>query len=119
MVDVNGVMKERIVGEMKERIAEMAITEWEGARIEVRISLPQIGNSLTTQRYIDSRELEELKALNPPEELDLLLDTNPDMGRFELMKWQDRKEKAKNLLKAISDQISWQIGNAIAQDGFK
>ena len=100
---------------MKEMIAEMPITEWEGARIKVSIELPQLRNSLTTQRYIDHRELDELKALEPNKDLYLLLDTKPELARFEMMRWESQNRKAKKLLDMISNQISWQLGKAIGE----
>lgn len=98
-----------------ERIAEMPITEWHGARIKISIEVPQLNNSLSTQRYIDSRELETLKFLYPPKRLELLINKNPALARFEFMKWEKQKKGAEKLLSAISDQIAWQIGNGIKE----
>jgi len=100
---------------MKERIAEMPITEWEGARIQVSVEVPQLSNSLTTQRYIDHRELNELKALEIDKDLVLLLDTKPELARFKIIQWESRNRRARNLLDMISHQIAWQIGKAIEE----
>lgn len=98
---------------MIEKIAEYPVTEWHGARIRITIEVPQISNSLSTQIIIDSRELNELKALKPPTGLEQTLENTPEYGRFRLMQWQNDNQKVKNLLKAISDRISWQVGQAI------
>lgn len=95
-----------------ERIAEMPITEWHGARVKISIEVPDARHSLTSMMIIDWRELEELEALKgPPEGLELM---DEFQRRFTYDKWRDDRKKADDLVQHIANRIAHQICAGIA-----
>lgn len=97
----------------EERIPEFAVTDWRGARVRVSIELPQLSNSMTSQMVIDSMDLELLKHLNYPSDIDLF---EPDERRFELIKWQQNNEKAKRVVDILANKIALQIAHGIGEE---
>ena len=96
----------------QEKIAEMPITYWRGARILIRIELPKLHNSLSTQMVVDERELDLLRELKRPP----YLDEFPEKSMFEIEKWTRRAREAERVVEMIAGRIANQICYAIEQE---
>ena len=98
-----------------ERIAEYPITEWHGARIKVTVECPWLNNTMSTQMYISTHELEILKNIRPREDMELLLDRKPEHARYALIQYERDFKIALNLIDQISATISNQLIRVIME----
>ena len=100
---------------MRERFAErMPITEWNGVEIRVSVGFNNLP-SLTTQMILGRDQVDELVALEMPEELKAELDMYPNSAtsHWKLLRWRQQSEEANKILNMISKQIAWSVGKTI------
>lgn len=101
---------------MIERIAEYPVTEIRFARITVTIALPGRNRTATTVMSIDDRMLDDLKDLHMSKELRVRIKNAKDsVGRMMLMEFDQKNQRARALLKRISDQIVWHLSTEIGK----
>lgn len=99
--------------EYHERIAEMAITDWRGARVQITIEIPQLKNSMSSVKIIDDRDLDKLRWLKRPENIDLL----PEMQqRMALVEWDTKRREAERVVEMLAASIANQISHAIGSE---
>lgn len=101
------------MNEFKERFAEMAITEWTGARVRVNIELPRMRNSMTSQIVIDDRDLNLLRNLNQPADLEML---DGDSKHMAVIEWQHKRKDARSLVDMIASKIALDLCHAIGSE---
>ena len=97
---------------MKEFIAEMRTTEWNGAKVRVEVELPWLSNTVTSQIVLDSRDVESLKWVKKPDYIDRILSETEKYIVF--MEWNHKREKARSIMDIIAQKIACHLADTIA-----
>jgi hypothetical protein len=88
---------------IKDRIAEMTVTEWRGVRVRVSLEIPSMENTMTTQMLLDARDLQYLKYFKPPKGLEKM---SKEKQRKTLDKWSVYRSQAQKVIDMIAGRIA-------------
>ena len=101
---------------MTEKIAEWQVTEIHRVRISIRIDLPKTGRTASTVSYLDYRMFDDLVSLVMPEELRMAMELNRPSSVLRYHDWVQQHERAKNIVRRISDELAWHITVQLSKD---
>lgn len=88
---------------MQEHLLQTPIRDWTGARITINIEVPWMKNSVAYQHVIDELELQDLKYLVAPTDLDLY----PEWHRYMILEeWKSQNERVTRIVNSIAGQIA-------------
>lgn len=99
--------------DFRETILEHNTTQWEGARLRITLAVPQVGNTMSSQMIIDREDINTLKHLNRPEEIDLMKGIPQQIAFTE---WESKHKQAERLIDIISNKIALHLARHLASE---
>ena len=96
-----------------EKILEMAVTEFNWAEVQVRISLPFMKETVTTAQLIDDKKLDVLMNLDMPEHLRM---ADGPQAMVALKEWESKNQEARDFIDWFAKGIAFDLMHFIKKE---